>query len=35
MALGFQAALVVQMTNISLKHGRRITWNAQTQKIEI
>jgi predicted dehydrogenase len=35
MALGFQAALVVQMTNISLKHGRRITWNAQEQKIEM
>jgi predicted dehydrogenase len=35
MALGFQAALAVQMTNISLKHGRRVAWNAQTQKIEM
>ncbi len=26
--LGFQAAIVVQLANISLKTGRRITWNA-------
>jgi predicted dehydrogenase len=35
MALGFQAALVVQMANLSMKHGRRITWNAEAQKIEM
>jgi predicted dehydrogenase len=34
-ALGFQAALVVQMAGLSLKHGRRIRWNAATQKVEI
>jgi hypothetical protein len=26
MKLAFQAALVVQMANLSLKHGRRIRW---------
>ena len=35
MALGFQAALVVQMANISLKQGRRVRWNAAQQKVEI
>jgi predicted dehydrogenase len=35
MALAFQAALVVQMAGLSLKHGRRIRWNAATQKVEI
>jgi len=35
MALGFQAALVVQMANISLKQGRRVRWNAARQKVEI
>jgi predicted dehydrogenase len=34
-ALGFQSALVVQMANLSLKHGRRITWNPTTQKVEM
>lgn len=34
MVLGFQAALVVQMANISLKTGRRARWNAQAQKVE-
>jgi hypothetical protein len=33
-ALGFQAALVVQMANLSLKSGRRIRWNATLNKIE-
>jgi len=32
--LGFQAALVVQMANMSLKRGRRLRWNAQTNKVE-
>jgi predicted dehydrogenase len=35
MALGFQAALVVQMANISLKQGRRVRWEAAQQKVEI
>jgi len=34
MRLGFQAALVVQMANMSLKDGRRIKWNAASNKIE-
>lgn len=35
MSLGFQSALVVQMANLSLKHGRRIRWNAAAQKVEM
>jgi predicted dehydrogenase len=35
MALGFQAALVVQMANISIKQGRRVRWNATQQKVEL
>jgi len=34
MALGFQAALVVQLANLSMKHGRRMRWNAAAQKVE-
>ena len=34
MRLGFQAALVVQMANMALKQGRRLRWNAQTNKVE-
>ena len=34
-ALGFQSALVVQMANLSLKYGRRMIWNATTQKVEM
>jgi predicted dehydrogenase len=34
MVLGFQAALVVQMANISLKTGRRAKWNATAKKVE-
>jgi predicted dehydrogenase len=34
MALGFQAALVVQLANLSMKQGRRMRWNAKTQKVE-
>ena len=32
--LGFQAALVVQMANISLKSGRRVRWNSKLNKVE-
>lgn len=32
---GFQAALVIQMANLSLETGRRVKWNAQTQKVEV
>jgi predicted dehydrogenase len=35
MQLGFQAALVVQMANMSLKRGRRLRWNVQTSKVEV
>jgi predicted dehydrogenase len=34
MRLGFQAALVIQLANLSLKHGRRLRWNAQLNKVE-
>lgn len=33
--LGFQATLVTQMANLSLKHGRRVRWNRQLQKVEM
>ncbi len=33
MALGFQAALVVQMANISLRQGRRVSWDAHRQQV--
>ncbi len=32
--LGFQAALVVQMANLSLKRGCRVCWNAAARKVE-
>lgn len=34
MALGFPAALVVQMANLSMRHGRRMKWNAAARKVE-
>jgi len=34
MKLAFQAALVVQMANLSLKSGRRMRWNAAANKVE-
>jgi hypothetical protein len=34
-ALGFEAALAVQMANLSLKHGKRIRWNAEKKEVEI
>jgi len=33
--LGFQAALVVQMANLSLDKGRRMKWNAGARRVEI
>ena len=33
--LGFQAALVVQMANLSLERGRRIQWDAATKRIAV
>lgn len=35
MRLGFQAALVVQMANLSLKNGRRVRWNAAAGRVEM
>ncbi len=35
MVLGFQAALVIQLANISLKLGRRARWNAALNKVEV
>jgi predicted dehydrogenase len=34
-ALGFQAALVVQMANLSLRHGRRIRWDPARSRVVI
>jgi predicted dehydrogenase len=34
MKLAFQAALVVQMANLSLKQGRRMKWNAGANRVE-
>jgi predicted dehydrogenase len=34
MHVAFQAALVVQMANMSLKQGRRMRWNAAGRKVE-
>ncbi len=35
MRLGFQAALIVQLANMSLKLGRRMKWNDQARKVEV
>jgi predicted dehydrogenase len=35
MRLGFGAALVVQLANLSLKHGRRMRWNSRLNKVEM
>ncbi|HYM09512.1 MAG TPA: Gfo/Idh/MocA family oxidoreductase, partial [Bryobacterales bacterium] len=32
---GFQGALIVQMANIALQHGRRVRWNDAQKKVEI
>jgi predicted dehydrogenase len=34
MRVAFQAALVVQMVNLSMKHGRRIRWNHEKSRVE-
>jgi predicted dehydrogenase len=34
MALGFQAALVVQMANLSLRQGRQLRWNTARRRVE-
>jgi predicted dehydrogenase len=34
MKLGFQAALVVQLANLSLRHGKRIRWNDRLKQVE-
>jgi hypothetical protein len=33
--LGFQAAIVVQLANISLTSGRRVKWNARLNRVEV
>jgi hypothetical protein len=33
MKLAFQAAVVVQMANLSLKNGRRMKWDAAARKV--
>ena len=35
MRLGFQAALVVQLANLSLRQGRRLRWNATANRVEL
>ena len=35
MRVAFQAALVVQMANLSMKHGRRIRWNHEKSRVEM
>jgi predicted dehydrogenase len=35
MRLAFQAALVVQLANLSLKNGRRYKWNRAAMKVEV
>jgi predicted dehydrogenase len=35
MRLGFQAVLVTQLGNLSLKNGRRMKWNAKSSKLEM
>jgi predicted dehydrogenase len=34
-ALGFQAALVVQLANLSMKQGRRMHWDAKAQRVVV
>jgi hypothetical protein len=35
MVLGFQACLVTQLANLSLKHGRCVRWNAAQSRVEM
>ena len=32
---GFQAALVVQLANLSLRQGRRMKWNGTLRRVEV
>src|SRR6266852_2503051 len=32
---GFQAALVVQLANLSLRQGRRVKWNRELRRVEV
>ncbi|HEY3743724.1 MAG TPA: Gfo/Idh/MocA family oxidoreductase [Bryobacteraceae bacterium] len=32
--IGFEAALVVQLANLSLDHGKRIRWNSSARRVE-
>jgi hypothetical protein len=34
MALGFQAVIVTQLANLSLKQGKRMRWNAEMGRVE-
>jgi predicted dehydrogenase len=34
-SLGFQSSLVVQLVNISLKHGRAVRWNEAAKRVEV
>jgi hypothetical protein len=34
MRLGFQAALVVQMATLSLKHGRKARWDQDRKRVD-
>jgi len=33
--LGFQAVLVTQMANISLREGRRVKWNSREKRVDL
>ncbi len=33
--IGFQAALIAQLANLSLQHGRRVRWNGTRRAVEI
>jgi predicted dehydrogenase len=33
--VGFQAALILQLGNLSLEHGKRVVWNADEMKAEV
>jgi hypothetical protein len=35
MRLAFQAVIVTQLGNLSLKNGRRMKWNAKANQVEM
>jgi predicted dehydrogenase len=35
MALGFPSILVIQLANLSIRHGRRVKWNDTLKKVEL